>query len=158
MKQRRSKVEQSDLIASAASILGVKGNLRFRLHGSSQKAHLVLRRVELLEDDDEDSISRPTVGFSLFAQKRIEVKPGKEIFFSLPEGLGGEKLKDRPVIFEADVPGSTSSGEETEDEDIGKARGSATAIIPPRMRKSFGAGRGEQNVDSCGLPPGTFSH
>ncbi|KII89310.1 hypothetical protein PLICRDRAFT_79588, partial [Plicaturopsis crispa FD-325 SS-3] len=58
-----------------ASILGLKGALRLRPHGSSQKAHVVLRRVEAPEGSDDEEDDKPAVYFSLFAQKRIEVKP-----------------------------------------------------------------------------------
>ncbi|KAJ8589864.1 hypothetical protein M405DRAFT_704408, partial [Rhizopogon salebrosus TDB-379] len=60
---------------TVSSVLGVKGSLRFRRHGASQKAHVVLRRVELQEDSVNDSGKSPVAYFSLFAQKRIEVKP-----------------------------------------------------------------------------------
>ncbi|EGN96271.1 hypothetical protein SERLA73DRAFT_185930, partial [Serpula lacrymans var. lacrymans S7.3] len=60
---------------TVSSILGIKGSLRFRRHGSSQKAHVVLRRVEISEDSSDDENRKPTVYYSLFAQKRIEVKP-----------------------------------------------------------------------------------
>ncbi|KAI0309479.1 hypothetical protein OF83DRAFT_1037088, partial [Amylostereum chailletii] len=61
---------------TAASILGIKGDLRVRAHGSTQKAHLILRRVEFDDSEDEDEEKDPNVVlFSLFAQKRIEVKP-----------------------------------------------------------------------------------
>ncbi|KAI0047039.1 hypothetical protein FA95DRAFT_1454733, partial [Auriscalpium vulgare] len=60
---------------TAASVLGIKGHLRFRPHGSSQKAHVVLRRVELNDDSDDEEAQHPIVYFSLFARKRIEVKP-----------------------------------------------------------------------------------
>ncbi|KAL1742780.1 hypothetical protein HDZ31DRAFT_10583, partial [Schizophyllum fasciatum] len=60
-----------------ASLLGAKGALRIRPHISTQRPHVVLRRVVISEDsDEEDEGADPTViYFSLFAQKRIEVKP-----------------------------------------------------------------------------------
>ncbi|KAF8126564.1 hypothetical protein EV363DRAFT_1174196, partial [Boletus edulis] len=66
----------SQLISpSVTSVLGVKGALRFRRHGASQKAHVVLRRVEIAEDSSYTPGRGPVAYFSLFAQKRIEVKP-----------------------------------------------------------------------------------
>ncbi|KAG1736859.1 uncharacterized protein EDB91DRAFT_1015900, partial [Suillus paluster] len=60
---------------TVSSVLGIKGSLRFRRHGASQKAHVVLRRVELAEESGNDTGKSSTIYFSLFAQKRIEVKP-----------------------------------------------------------------------------------
>ncbi|KIJ63267.1 hypothetical protein HYDPIDRAFT_56867, partial [Hydnomerulius pinastri MD-312] len=60
---------------TVASVLGIKGSLRFRRHGASQKAHVVLRRVEVSEGSSYNGIRTPVAYFSLFAQKRIEVKP-----------------------------------------------------------------------------------
>src|SRR5215471_5219191 len=97
---------------TAASILGIKGSLRFRLHGSSQKAHVVLRRVEVDDDSTDDGESKQVVYFSLFAQKRIEVKPGKEILVALASAEG--PFKDRAVIFEGDLRGA-DDGLESED-------------------------------------------
>ncbi|KAI0693370.1 hypothetical protein BC835DRAFT_1252165, partial [Cytidiella melzeri] len=60
---------------TAASVLGIKGELRFRPHGSTQKAHVVLRQVDWSPEDSEDEADSSMAYFSLFAQKRIEVKP-----------------------------------------------------------------------------------
>ncbi|KAF9228803.1 hypothetical protein BS17DRAFT_679424, partial [Gyrodon lividus] len=60
---------------TVASVLGIKGPLRFRRHGASQKAHVVLRRVEVSGDSTYSGGKSSIVYFSLFAQKRIEVKP-----------------------------------------------------------------------------------
>ncbi|KAH7890051.1 hypothetical protein F5I97DRAFT_1789452, partial [Phlebopus sp. FC_14] len=60
---------------TAASVLGIKGPLRFRRHGAVQKAHVVLRRVEVSEDSPLGNDKASVAYFSLFAQKRIEVKP-----------------------------------------------------------------------------------
>lgn len=86
---------------TVASVLGLSSPLRFRLHGSTQKAHL------LLKQSDEKGFLGGTAGthgvayYSLFAQKRIEVKPGKEILLAL-EG----KFGDRPILICGDIPPS----------------------------------------------------
>jgi hypothetical protein len=98
------------LAPTAASILGIKGSLRFRLHGSSQKAHVVLRRVEPESDSEGEGETKGVAQFSLFAYKRIEVKPGKEILLTVADG----PFKDRAIIFEGDElePSSLSDVEE----------------------------------------------
>ena len=95
------------------AILGVKASLRLRPHGSTQKAHVVLRRVEYSDDDGDDEEPRSVAYFSLFAQKRIEVKPGKEILLAIasPDGT----FKDQAVILEGDLLDSGESSEEEED-------------------------------------------
>ncbi|KAI0032341.1 hypothetical protein K488DRAFT_30186, partial [Vararia minispora EC-137] len=60
---------------TAASLLGLKGHLRIRPHGSSQKAHVVLRPVEFDEGSGDEDKDPSALYFSLFAQKRIECKP-----------------------------------------------------------------------------------
>ena len=120
---------------TAASILGVKGQLRFHPHGSTQKAHVVLRQVALSEDSEEEGDSSMRY-FSLFAQKRIEVKPGKEILLAVatPDG----KFLDTPVIFAGRLSG--------EDLDLNKpkyrtseyqSKPSGSGTLPPRMRKAW---------------------
>lgn len=89
---------------TVASMLGIRGPLRFRTHGSTQKAHVVLRQVEPSEESGDEgdgkSSSKSAVYFSLFAQKRIEVKPGKEILLAVatPDG----RFIETPVIFTGD--------------------------------------------------------
>jgi hypothetical protein len=121
---------------AAASVLGVKGPLRFRLHHSSQKAHVVLRRVEISDDSSND---KPLVHFSLFAQKRIEVKPGKEILVTLASVDG--RFKDRAILFEGDA---ADFEESSDDEGVAKTpkKDSSTGfpevrVIPPRMRRTW---------------------
>ncbi|KAI6123217.1 hypothetical protein EDD16DRAFT_1439472, partial [Pisolithus croceorrhizus] len=75
MDDTNSESSTPTIPPTVASILGVKGALRFRRHGASQKAHVVLRRVDVSEDTNIAD-GKPSVAyFSLFAQKRIEVKP-----------------------------------------------------------------------------------
>ena len=122
---------------TVTSILNVKGPLRFRPHGSSQKAHVVLRRVEISEESSDEAEAKSVVYFSLFAQKRIEVKPGKEILLTIADG----PFKDRPVIFEGDVPSPTSSSDEEEDTQVAEDDEDDFILsehsIPPKMRKPW---------------------
>ena len=126
--------------AAVASILGVKG-LRFRPHGSSQKAHVVLRRVVEEDDSSDDGRVTRVVRFSLFAHKRIEVKPGKEILLTVAtqDGL----FKDTAVVFEGDLSGDESDSveeditqavKEEEEETYYPPLGHA---IPPKMRRAW---------------------
>ncbi|KAJ7168396.1 hypothetical protein C8R43DRAFT_824699, partial [Mycena crocata] len=59
---------------SLASILGIKGRLRLRHHSATQKAHVVLRRVEASDDSSEDGKENDIVCFRLFAHKNISLK------------------------------------------------------------------------------------
>ena len=83
---------------TVASILGLSGPIRFRLHGSTQKAHLLLKPSEEKRPLDGTSGNNGIAYYSLFAQKRIEVKPGKEILLAL-EG----KFGDRPILICGDM-------------------------------------------------------
>ena len=136
---------------TVASILGLSGPLRFRLHGSTQKAHL------LLKQSDEKRLLGGTTGthgvayYSLFAQKRIEVKPGKEILLAL-EG----KFGDRPILICGDIPSSghepvkaspsTTTTEvvaaKVEPTKLGRTASpmpvrEATPNLPPKLRKAW---------------------
>lgn len=121
---------------TAASILGIKGHLRFRPHGSSQKAHVVLRRVELDDDSEDEEDGKPAVYFSLFAQKRIEVKPGKEILLMVENG----PFKDQAMLFEGDALGTTSSSDEEEETQVAEEEEDTVLseqAMPPKMRKNW---------------------
>ncbi|KDQ59674.1 hypothetical protein JAAARDRAFT_175136 [Jaapia argillacea MUCL 33604] len=126
---------------TVASILGIKGSLRFRPHGSTQKAHVVLRRVETSDySSDEDAGSKPLIYFSLFAQKRIEVKPGKEILLAVSSEDG--RFKDQPLIFEGDAPGSEDSSDEedpmvVDEDDCFASEVSPSHAMPPKLRKGW---------------------
>lgn len=161
-KRRRKGSSDTSTEPTIASILGLSGPLRFRLHGSSQKAHIVLRRVQVPEDSGEDDKSIPgaptTAFYSLFAHKRIEVKPGKEILLAIEgefndrailiggnllgsgsesetqveEGTeGGIQEKSLDVKIQVDVP-AVADDDEKEQE---------TLTMPPKMRKSWMRGR-----------------
>lgn len=146
---------------TVASILGLSGPVRFRLHGSGQKAHLVLRRVQVAEgsnDDGKGILGAPKTAFySLFAHKRIEVKPGKEILLAV-EG----EFEDRPILIGGDILGSSLiSGVQSvlrDNREAGtrlddKMQVEVTAVpdddekeqeiitMPPKMRKSWMRGR-----------------
>jgi hypothetical protein len=173
-KKRRTEASDSSTEPTVASILGLSGPIRFRLHGSNQKPHLILRRVVVPDDsDDEATYSRkPTTAYySLFAQKRIEVKPGKEILLAI-EG----QFNDKPVLIGGKLPGSETEpsftsvptratdtrqgglqandklkgkkleGEVTSRasvlvEDEQKAQHGVTLTVPPKMRKAWMRGR-----------------
>ncbi|KAG2360440.1 hypothetical protein BDR07DRAFT_1412417 [Suillus spraguei] len=119
---------------TVSSVLGIKGSLRFRRHGASQKAHVVLRRVELPEESGNDIGKKPVAYFSLFAQKRIEVKPGKEILLAVASEDGS--FTDQAVIFEGDLFGSdtqTEAEQETQD-DVEHVE---VPFVPPKMRRTW---------------------
>lgn len=134
------EANEAAISAAVASILGVKG-LRFRPHGSSQKAHVVLRRVVEEDDSSDDGRVTRVVRFSLFAHKRIEVKPGKEILLTVATQDGS--FKDTAVVFEGDLPGDESDSveeditpavKEEEEEMYYPPLGHA---IPPKMRRAW---------------------
>ena len=127
---------------SVASVLGVKGGLRFRRHGASQKAHVVLRRVEIPDDSPYTPGRGPVAYFSLFAQKRIEVKPGKEILLSVASDDGS--FTEQAVIFEGDLTAISDSNSDEEEEvekqiahDDTFSDPPVSHIIPPKMRRTW---------------------
>lgn len=128
--------ELGSLAPTAASILGLKGPLRFRPHGSSQKAHVVLRRVDPESDSEGEGETKGIVQFSLFAYKRIEVKPGKEILLTVADG----PFKDRAIIFEGDDLEASSLSDVEEETQVAE---DDDAIVPPeqsiplKMRKPW---------------------
>jgi len=136
---------------TVASVLGLSGPIRFRLHGSTQKAHLLLKQSEEKRPLDGPSSTHGVVYYSLFAQKRIEVKPGKEILLAL-EG----KFGDRPILICGDMSSSayepmkaspsTAAVEEvaTKAEPTKPSRTAspipmreATPNLPPKLRKAW---------------------
>jgi len=122
----------------ASSVLGVKGPFHFRRHSSTQKAHVVLRRVEIEHDSDEEGEPSRIVCFSLFAQKRIDVKPGKEILLTVSEG----RFKGHAVMLAADVfdTQDPSDGEETTQVAEGEETPPSPepkCAVPPKMRKGW---------------------
>jgi hypothetical protein len=141
--------ELVSLAPTAASVLGIKGPLRFRPHGSSQKAHVILRRVDPESDSEGEGESKGAVQFSLFAYKRIEVKPGKEILLTVADG----PFKDRAIIFEGhDSEASSLSDveEETQVEEEEDVLVPPEQSLPLKMRKPW-AKRLETSV-----PLGTY--
>lgn len=112
--------------ALVSSILGLSGPFRFRHHGSTQKPHLILRRV--VDDDSDDDEPSRVVRFSLFAQKRIEVKPGKEILLSV--ATEDDAFKDIPLVFEVDLD-SPRSTKESKDEAAVDEKPPPNPLLPP---------------------------
>ncbi|KAK2460668.1 hypothetical protein APHAL10511_007138 [Amanita phalloides] len=131
--------DASFFASSVSSVLGVK-RLRFRPHGSNQKAHVVLRRVTL-SDDSGDNCDLPTViRFSLFAQKRIEVKPGKEILLTVASEDG--KFSDLPVVLEGDRNAPQISEEDNctqiaDEETQSPINSRVSQTMPPKMRRAW---------------------
>lgn len=136
---------------TVASVLGLSGPIRFRLHGSTQKAHLLLKQFEEKRPLDGTSGTHGVAYYSLFAQKRIEVKPGKEILLAL-EG----KFGDRPILICGDIsssghepmkPSPSTTTIETVATKVEPAKPSRTASpmpvreatpnLPPKLRKAW---------------------
>jgi hypothetical protein len=136
---------------TVASILGLSGPIRFRLHGSTQKAHLLLKQSDEKRLPDGTSGTHGVAYYSLFAQKRIEVKPGKEILLAL-EG----KFGDRPILICGDIspsgygPMKTSPITTTVEQVTAKVEPTkpsrtaspipvreATPNLPPKLRKAW---------------------
>lgn len=141
--------ELVSLEPTAASVLGIKGPLRFRPHGSSQKAHVILRRVDPESDSEGEGDTKGAVQFSLFAYKRIEVKPGKEILLTVADG----PFMDRAIIFEGDeleAPSLSDAEEDTQVEEEEDALVPPEQSLPLKMRKPW-AKRLEASV-----PLGTY--
>ncbi|THH21090.1 hypothetical protein EW146_g386 [Bondarzewia mesenterica] len=129
--------DQDNMAApTAASILGIKGHLRLRPHGSTQKAHIVLRRVELDDDSGDEGDEKKVAYFSLFAHKRIEVKPGKEILLTVADG----PFKDKAIMFEGDFPSPLASSDEEDETQVAEDDEDLMPtehLIPPKMRKPW---------------------
>ena len=124
---------------TVTSFLGLTGPLRFSPHGSTQKAHVILRQVnpEPLEDPPEE-LDPSMIYFSLFAQKRIEVKPGKEILLAVaaPDG----RIIDSPVILAAKVANGTAPSEGLNlslEDRMSIVASTRETLVPPRMRKTW---------------------
>ena len=136
---------------TVTSVLGLSGPIRFRLHGSTQKAHLLLKQFEEKRPLDGTSGTHGVAYYSLFAQKRIEVKPGKEILLAL-EG----KFGDRPILICGDIPSlghepmkasPSTTTVETVATKVEPAKPSRTASpmpvreatpnLPPKLRKAW---------------------
>ncbi|TFK34858.1 hypothetical protein BDQ12DRAFT_688960 [Crucibulum laeve] len=116
--------------ASIASVLGINGSsLRFRPHGSTQKAHVVLRRVAISEDSSSDGEPTKFVRFSLFAQKRIEVKPGKEILLTVASEDGS--FKDQAIVFEGEFLTPKDQDNDSEEEETQVADEEEQEPFPP---------------------------
>jgi len=133
---------------NVASILGIKGKLCIRQHPNTQKAHVILKRVEL-EDDSDDEEERPegAVYYSLFAAKRFEVKPGKEILLSIEGAMDG-----RAILFQGNGHAGDAANEETDSllplSDMGDVPlEDSDAPLPPKLWHRFYTSGIEQNED-----------
>ncbi|KAG5640921.1 hypothetical protein DXG03_006626 [Asterophora parasitica] len=135
-----SSIIDSDEPAPAsclASLLGIKGSLRFRPHGSTQKAHIILRRVTVSNDTSGDGETSSIMRFALFAHKRIEVKPGKELLLTVASDDG--TLKDLPIMLEGDLRTADDSADARDDTKVADAEEVfvAPTAMPPKMRKAW---------------------
>lgn len=138
---------------TVTSVLGVKGQLHFHPHGSTQKAHVVLRQVEIPEESDDEGDSS-IVYFSLFAQKRIEVKPGKEILLAVatPDG----KLLETPVVFAGRVSGEDdlTPGVSLQPSRIEPPPKAKPSVLPPKLRKPWHETQSAEPIASSECPHG----
>ncbi|TFK25814.1 hypothetical protein FA15DRAFT_668142 [Coprinopsis marcescibilis] len=125
------------------SLLGVKGPLRFAHHGCTQKAHIILRRVISSVDSDEDESPPRVARFSFYAQKRIEVKPGKEILLAI--ATDNDDFSETPLVFEADLLGEDDLASTKKQRDGGGNNQGAefdlpedtVSVVPPKMRRGW---------------------
>ncbi|VDC03922.1 unnamed protein product [Peniophora sp. CBMAI 1063] len=140
-----SKASQRDVsgapsASTAASLLGLK-DVIVRPHGLQQKPHVILRPLELDDDSliDGDAPRDPSMlYFSLFAAKRIECKPGKEILVALEDSPFG----DRPIVFGGEMldAEADSDDEVAVEEAMRESTPTLEAAMPPKMRKKWGRG------------------
>ncbi|KAJ6606344.1 hypothetical protein DFH09DRAFT_6292 [Mycena vulgaris] len=133
--------ESLSMDVSVASILGIKGGLRLRHHSVSQKAHIILR--EASEDSSDDEKESNVACFRLFANKHINLKPGRELLLTIASRDG--RFKDQVVMFEGNLRGSDQDSDhegttqveeepqviEEEEEVIPQA------AMPPKMRRQW---------------------
>jgi hypothetical protein len=135
-----------DVPNDLCALLGLqKGSLRLRPHTITWKPHVYLRRVQIEENEISDTsraLRKQRVFFSLFAAKKIDVRPGKEILIALEAPLGSE---DQALVFEGLLP---SSDERSDEEDAEKTEVAEEEAIeapvepemtnmPPKMRKTW---------------------
>ncbi|TEB36320.1 hypothetical protein FA13DRAFT_1771708, partial [Coprinellus micaceus] len=132
--------------ALVGKLLGIQASsLRFRHHELKQKPHLILRRVEDDSDDESDDgelkHSHRIVRFSLFAMKRIDVKPGKELLLCV--ATENEAFKDSPLVLEAeggDV-GADKDPRDVANEVVQQKEAVTTPVaeqvVPPKMRRTW---------------------
>ena len=156
---------------TVASVLGLSGPIRFRLHGSTQKAHLLLKQSEEKRPHTGPSSMHGVAYYSLFAQKRIEVKPGKEILLAL-EG----KFGDRPILICGDIsslghepmeasPPSKTVEEPAKVEPTKLSRTvsptpmrEATPNLPPKLRKAWMKSIQSRQPVERAFPLACFAH
>ena len=122
---------------SLDSALRIKGPVRVRPYGNVKHAHVILRKVDEEEYEDEEGRKKKRGVFSLFAHKLINVKPGKELFMYLHPV--GDDLEERVVAFEADIPAEdekeTPEPTQTQTEET-VVQTQSEQVLPPRMRKT----------------------
>ncbi|CAK5280998.1 unnamed protein product, partial [Mycena citricolor] len=140
--------ESSDTEAeSVDTALNIKGGLRFRDNPTTQKAHVILRRVARDEDESSDKEGGDdVVYFKLFAFKSINLKSGKELLLTVE--TEDDHFRDRVVYLEANVDYGEEEDSDAEDatqveeeqeeqEDIAELTQEAEEHIPPKMRRHW---------------------
>lgn len=124
--------------ATVASILGVRDPLLFRRHHSSQKAHCILKRVRFTTTPTEDETKHGIVYFSLFAQKRIDVRPGKEILVCVDSSEDGF-FSDQAILLAGIINDPAFHDDESDAEKGMQSAPSveviATNLVPPHLRR-----------------------
>lgn len=129
--------------ALLTSVLGLKGPLRITPHGSEHKPHIILKRVDTPNNLESNGESNCVARFSFFAHKRFEVKPGKEIMFTVASADGSEgPFKEVALVLEADIDTTLDTTDEDETNHSPAKKVDVTAIgnvqgLPPKMRKSY---------------------
>lgn len=126
-------------VPTAASLLGLKGHVIIRPHGSQQKPHVILRPLELDDEsmtEGETSKDPSMLYFSLFAAKRIECKPGKEILVALEDSPFG----DRPIVFGGEMLDAEADSDDDDavEDAVKESTLALEAVMPPKMRKKWG--------------------
>lgn len=134
----QSAAKKQAALLSLEAALGVKG-LRVRPYGSVKNAHIVLKKVEEEEYEDDHGRKKTRSVFSLFAHKLINVKAGKELFLYLHPANG--ELQEQSIAFEGDLIGSNDD-ELLQTEARDSSDGAKTAVVheqalPPKMRKAW---------------------
>jgi hypothetical protein len=144
-----SDITPSDALPTSIAVtalLGIKGPLRFRPHGSTQKPHIILRRVVVSDDSSDDGQVSHVVRFSLFAHKRIEVKPGKEILLTVASE--DPRFENQCLVLEGDQLGASDTPGSDEDIVVVKKEEAVPSLggaIPPKMRRAWTKKNGDGN-------------
>ncbi|RXW22718.1 hypothetical protein EST38_g3141 [Candolleomyces aberdarensis] len=111
-------IDQFAVVVDARKLPSEQEQKRLKPHPNLRvigKPHLILRRVFSSDDSSDDEEDSGVVRFSLFAQKRIDVKPGKEILLCVATEDGA--FKDVPLVFEGSAVPEISHEEPSKEQD-----------------------------------------